>query len=51
MITSLLIKYKAAKAVFLCLSLASCTTINVTSDGDAIIDAHKEVITDTAAGL
>jgi len=31
--------------------LTGCTTINVTSDGDVVIDAHKEVVTDTAAGL
>jgi len=38
-------------ALLLMLSLTACTTINVTSDGDVMIDAHKEVITDTAAGL
>jgi len=38
-------------ALLFLLSLTACTTINVTSDGDVTIDAHKEVITDTAAGL
>lgn len=35
----------------LLLSASACTTINVSTEGDVVIDAHKEIITDTEAGL
>ena len=37
---------KAAKAVFLCLLFSSCTTIHVYSEGDVVVDAHKEIVMD-----